>query len=169
MSLRACSCSSLGDCRLEVGDIPYLTDPEKKATGREGEGNTPAQKETTGAWGSQGSRMLRVRVEEEVVKEEGEQRLTRLFFPELVLFVCLFFGCTGPSWLCGLFSSCCDRGRLSSVAHGLLLAGASLVAEPRGEVQGLRSHGTRAQLLHSMRDPPGSGVERVSPASQGGF
>ena len=131
MSLRACSCSSLGDCRLEVGDIPYLTDPEKKATGREGEGNTPAQKETTGAWGSQGSRMLRVRVEEEVVKEEGEQRLTRLFFPELVLFVCLFFGCTGPSWLCGLFSSCCDRGRLSSVAHGLLLAGASLVAEHR--------------------------------------
>lgn len=29
--------------------------------------------------------MLRVRVEEEVIKEEGDQRLTWQFFPELVL------------------------------------------------------------------------------------
>ena len=29
--------------------------------------------------------MLRVRVEEEVIKEEGDQRLTWRFFPELVL------------------------------------------------------------------------------------
>ena len=71
---------------------------------------------------------------------------------------------------------CCAGFSLDAASEGypvelcrLLLAGASLVAEPRGEVQGLRSHGTRAQLLHSMRDPPGSGVERVSPASQGGF
>lgn len=34
---------------------------------------------------SEGSRMLRVRVEEEVMKEEGDQRLTWRFFPELVL------------------------------------------------------------------------------------
>lgn len=34
---------------------------------------------------SEGSRMLRVRVEEEVMKEEGDQRLTWQFFPEPVL------------------------------------------------------------------------------------
>ena len=34
---------------------------------------------------SESSRMLRVRVEEEVIKEEGDQRLTWQFFPELVL------------------------------------------------------------------------------------
>ena len=41
MSLRACSCSSLGDCRLEVGDVPYLTpvsDGPREEGNREGGG-----------------------------------------------------------------------------------------------------------------------------------
>ena len=33
----------------------------------------------------------------------------------------------------------------------------------------LDSCGTRAQLLHSMWDPPGSGIEAVAPALTGGF
>ena len=79
--------------------------------------------------------------------------------------------------LCWVFTA---AHRLSRVAgsgghslvavHGLLTA----VASPCGGAQalgcsGFGSWGTRAQLPRGIWDPPGPGIEPVSPASQGGF
>ena len=60
---------------------------------------------------------------------------------------------------------------------GLLIAAASLVKEHRLQglrasvvaAHGLSSCGTQAELLCSMWDLPGSGIERVSPALAGRF
>lgn len=54
------------------------------------------------------------------------------------------------------------------VAHGLLIAVASLVAEDLGLV-GFRSCGAQALLLHGTWEPPGPGIELTSPALAGGF
>ena len=90
---------------------------------------------------------------------------------------------------CRLFSSCSEQGLLFVVVFGLLIAVASLVAEHGLQAHGLQqlwhagsvscgsqaledrlsSCGARVQLLRSMWDLPGPGLEPMSPALAGGF
>ena len=67
------------------------------------------------------------------------------------------------------FSSCGERGPLFIAVHGPLTIAASLVAEHRLQTCRLSSCGLRAQLLRSMWDLPGPGLEPVSPALADGF
>ena len=67
------------------------------------------------------------------------------------------------------FSSCGKQGPLLITVRGPLTVTASLVAEHRLQTRRLSSCGSRAQLLRSMRDPPGPGLEPVSPALAGGL
>ena len=67
------------------------------------------------------------------------------------------------------FSSCGKRGPLFIMVHEALIIAASLVAEHRLQTRRLSNHGSRAQLLHSMWDPPRPGLEPVSPALAGRF
>ena len=93
-----------------------------------------------------------------------------LFFRIIYLFI---FGCSRSSLLRGLFSSCGDQG--FSLRWLLLLRGTRSRAHG---LQYLRLMGSRArassygagpQLLCSMWDLPGSGIEPVSPALAGRF
>ena len=88
----------------------------------------------------------------------------------------------------GLFSSCDERGLLSSCGGGLLAAGAPLVAERRlwgrsgfstcgtwAQYFGSRAHehrlstyGAQARLVRGMCDLPRSGTESRSPELAGG-
>ena len=85
-----------------------------------------------------------------------------------------------------VFSSCGEQELFFIVVHGLLIAVASLVValSVRASVvaaHGLSSFGSRAlecrlsscgaraQLLYGMQDPPGPGLELVSPVLVGGF
>ena len=107
-----------------------------------------------------------------------------LFF---FFFFFFFFGCIGSSSLCAGFS-CGKRGLLFFAVHGLLVAVASRcgaqalgawasVVVARGLSScgsqalehRLRSCGARAQLLRSMWDLPGPGLEPMSPALAGEF
>ena len=65
------------------------------------------------------------------------------------------------------FSSCGKRGPLFIVVRGPLTIAASLVAEHRLQTRRLSSCGSRAQSLRGMWDPPGPGLEPMSPASAG--
>ena len=65
------------------------------------------------------------------------------------------------------FSSCRERGPLFITVRGPLTIAASLVAEHRLQTRRLSSCGSRAQLLRGMWDPPGPGLEPVSPALAG--
>ena len=65
------------------------------------------------------------------------------------------------------FSSCGKRGPLFITVHGPLTIAASLVAEHRLQTRRLSNCGSRAQLLRDMWDPPGPGLEPVSPALAG--
>ena len=110
------------------------------------------------------------------------------FFKINYLFI-FIFGCTGSSLLhtgflqlrqagatvrggaqashCSGFSRCGARApdmRASVVAAHRLSSCGSRALERR-----LSSYGTQAQLLHSMWDLPGPGLEPVSPALAGGF
>ena len=67
------------------------------------------------------------------------------------------------------FSSCGKRGPLFIAVRGPLTIAASPVAEHRLQTRRLSSCGSRAQLLHSMWDPPRPGLEPVSPALAGRF
>ena len=67
------------------------------------------------------------------------------------------------------FSGCGKRGPLFTAVRGPLTIAASLVAEHRLQMRRLSSCGSRAQLLHGMWDPPGPGLEPVSPALAGRF
>ena len=67
------------------------------------------------------------------------------------------------------FSSCGKRGPLFIAVRRPLTIVASLVAEHRLQTRRLSNCGSRAQLLHGMRDPPRPGLEPVSPALAGGF
>ena len=67
------------------------------------------------------------------------------------------------------FSSCGKRGPLLIVVRGPLTIAASLVAAHRLQTRRLSSCGSRAQLLRGMWDPPGPGLEPVSPALADGF
>ena len=62
-------------------------------------------------------------------------------------------------------SSCGKRGPLLIAVHGPLTIAASPVAEHRLQTRRLSSHGSRAQSLHCMWDPPRPGLEPASPAS----
>ena len=104
----------------------------------------------------------------------------------------LFLAVLGLRCFTWAFSNCGERGLLFLAVCGLLIAVASLVEEHRLYVHRLqqlwlessraqaqqlwhtglvapRSCGTRAQLLRSMWDLPGPGLEPVSPALAGGF
>ena len=65
------------------------------------------------------------------------------------------------------FSSCGERGPLLIAVRGPLTIAASLVAEHRLQTRRLSNCGSRAQLLRGMWDPPGPGLEPVSPALAG--
>ena len=65
------------------------------------------------------------------------------------------------------FSSCGKQGPLFIAVRRPLTIVASLVAEHRLQTCRLSSCGSRAQLLRGMRDPPGPGLEPVSPAPAG--
>ena len=68
----------------------------------------------------------------------------------------------GAALRCGARASHCSGS--SYCAARALGARASVVV-----ARGLSSCGTRAQLLRSMWDPPGPGLEPVSPALAGGL
>ena len=67
------------------------------------------------------------------------------------------------------FSSCGERGPLLIAVRGPLTVAASLVAEHRLQTRRLSSCGSRVQPLRGMWDPPGPGLEPVSPALAGRF
>ena len=93
------------------------------------------------------------------------------FLKELLyLFIYLFIGCVGSSFLCeGFLSSCGKWGPLLITVRGPLTIAASLVAEHRLQTRRLSSCGSRAQLLRGMWDLPRPGPEPVSPALAGRF
>ena len=66
-------------------------------------------------------------------------------------------------------SRCGKRGPLFIAVRGPLTIAASPVAEHRLQTRRLSNCGSRAQLLRGMRDPPGPGLEPVSPALAGRF
>ena len=67
------------------------------------------------------------------------------------------------------FSSCGKWGPLFIAVRGPLTIAASLVAGHRLQMRRLSNCGSRAQLLRGMWDPPGPGLEPVSPALAGRF
>ena len=69
----------------------------------------------------------------------------------------------------GLSLVAASGGHSSSWCTGPLTVAASLVAEHRLQRRRLSSCGSRAQLLHGMRDLPRPGLEPVSPALAGRF
>ena len=75
----------------------------------------------------------------------------------------------GLSFCARAFSSCGEWGPLFIAVRGPLTITASLVVEHRLQTRRLSNHGSRAQLLRSMWDPPRPGLEPVSPALAGRF
>ena len=92
----------------------------------------------------------------------------RLFFLNY-LFIYLFMAVLGLRFCARAFSSCGKRGPLFIAVRGPLTVAASLVAEHRLQTRRHSSCGSRAKLLRGMWDPPGPGLEPVSPALAGGF
>ena len=66
------------------------------------------------------------------------------------------------------FSSCGKWGPLLIAVRGPLTIAASPAAEHRLQTRRLSNCGSRAQPLRGMWDPPGPGLEPVSPAPAGG-
>ena len=94
------------------------------------------------------------------------------FFLREILFIYLFiylfiFAVLGLRFCARAFSSCSKRGPPFIAVRGPLTIAASPVAEHRLQTRRLSSCGSRAQLLRGMWDPPGPGLEPVSPASAG--
>ena len=81
----------------------------------------------------------------------------------------LFLAVLGLHCCARAFSSCGERGLHFVAVRRLLIVVASLVVEHGLQVRRLSSCGARAQLLCGMWDPPGPGIEPVSPALAGGF
>ena len=75
-----------------------------------------------------------------------------------------WFGCAGSSQLCGLFSSCSERGLPFGAVCWLLIAVASLAADHVGLV----GSAVMTQLLCGMWDLPRPGIESTSPVLAGG-
>ena len=67
------------------------------------------------------------------------------------------------------FSSCGKWGPLFIAVRGPLTIAASPAAEHRLQTRRLSNCGSGAQLLRGMWDPPGPGLEPVSPALAGGL
>ena len=112
------------------------------------------------------------------------------FFFYINLFIYSIFGCPGSSLLhAGSLSSCREWGPLAATARGPLTAAPPPAAEHGLQARGpqqprhmgfsscgsqspehrLSSCGARAQLLCGTWDPPGPGLEPVSPALAGGL
>ena len=84
------------------------------------------------------------------------------------LFIYLFiFGSVGSSFLCEGFLQLRRAGATFITVRGPFTIAASLVAENRLQTRRLSSCGSRAQLVRGMWDPPGPGLEPVSPALAG--
>ena len=88
-------------------------------------------------------------------------------FKFIYLFIYLFLAVLGLRFCTRAFSSCGERGPLFIAVRGPLTIVASPVAEHRLQTRRLSSHGSRAQLLRGMWDPPRPGLEPVSPALAG--
>ena len=86
-----------------------------------------------------------------------------------IIIIIFFLAVLGLRFCARAFSSCGKRGPLFITVRGPLTIAASLVAEHRLQTRGLSSCGSRAQSLHGMWDPPGPGLEPVSPALAGRF
>ena len=91
------------------------------------------------------------------------------FFLLINLFIYLFLAVLGLRFCARALSSCGERGPLFIAVRGSLTVVASPVEEHRLQTCRLSSCGTRAQLLRGMWDPPGPGLEPVSPALAGGL
>ena len=98
----------------------------------------------------------------------------------VVLFVCVLEGCTESSLLSRLFLQLQCTGfslqwLLSLLSTGSRCTGFVVAAQGLSSCgsealeRKPNSCGTRAQLVHSMWDPPGSRTEPVSPSLAGGF
>ena len=85
----------------------------------------------------------------------------------LLIYLFLFYGCVGSSFLCEGFPSCGKRGPHLIAVRGPPTIAASLVAEHKLQTRRLSNCGSRAQLLRGMWDPPRPGLEPVSPALAG--
>ena len=81
-------------------------------------------------------------------------------------FIYLFLTVLGLRFCARAFSSCGERGPLFIAVRGPLTVAASRCGA-RLQMRRLSSCGARAQLLRGMWDPPGPGLEPVSPASAG--
>ena len=81
-----------------------------------------------------------------------------------------FLAALGPRWFVWAFSSCGEQGPLFGAVHELLTAVESLVAGAQAPgYLGFSSCSPQAQLLCGMWDPPGPGIEPVSPTLGGGL
>ena len=89
-----------------------------------------------------------------------------LFF---FLLIYLFLAVLGLRFCARALSSCGKWGPLFIAVRGPLTVAASLVAEHRLQTRRLSNHGSRAQPLRGMWDPPRPGLEPVSPALAGRF
>ena len=91
------------------------------------------------------------------------------FFIYLLFIYYLFLAVLGLRFCARAFSSCGKWGPLFIAMRGPLTIAASLVAEHGLQTRRLSSCGSRAQLLRGTWDPPGPGLEPVSPALAGRF
>ena len=73
----------------------------------------------------------------------------------------------GPRFRARALFSCGKWGPLFIAVRGPLTIAASPVVEHRLQMHRLSNCGSRAQLLHGMRDPPRPGLEPTSPALAG--
>ena len=84
-------------------------------------------------------------------------------------FCCCCFGCDGSSLLRGLSVVAASRVYSSLWCVGFSLQWLLLLWNTGSRRVGFSSCGTQAQLLHSMWDLPGPGIEPMSPALAGRF
>ena len=75
----------------------------------------------------------------------------------------------GPRLCARAFSSCGKREPLFIAVHRPLTIAASLVVAHRLQTRRLSNCGSRAHPLRGLWDPPGPGLEPVSPALAGRF
>ena len=97
--------------------------------------------------------------------QEGGRTTTFFFFNS---FIYLFLAVLVLRFCARAFSSCGERGPLFIAVRGPLTVTASHCGAQL-QTRRLSSHGAWAQLLRGMWDPPGPGLEPVSPASAGRF
>ena len=86
----------------------------------------------------------------------------KVFF--FLIFIYLFMAALGLPFCARAFSSCGERGPPFITVRGPVTIATSLVVEHRLQMHRLSSCGSRAQLLCSMWDLPGPGLEPASPA-----